>query len=382
MRLSVKQDKIKKALKIAERVASKSTSLPILNNVLLEAKNSFLHLSATDLETGVSCSLLAKIEKEGKITVPAQVFANFVNYLPSSSTLDMELKSGVLHLSCDKTRAKINGIEAEDFPIIPEVEKGEEICLSSAIFTKGLGQVANIASTSGIKPEISGVYLHFERNLLTMVATDSFRLAEKKFTFSEPFGISKDYAVILPSKAAAFLKSVFSENESDLKIYFSPNLIMIETLVEDEEDSPRFRFVSKLIEGEYPDYKEIIPKKLSCKLIVDRSAFLNHLKRASLFASRINEVKLRFFPERDEVELFCQNPELGEHSSTLSAKLKGKETGVSFNYKFLKDGFIDIEKERIVMGLSEDEKGEDGPAVIKPVDDETYLYVVMPIQPA
>jgi len=382
MKLSIRQDKIKKALKIVEKVASKSTSLPILNNVLLEAENNFLRLSATDLETGVSCSLLAKVEKEGKITVPAQVFANFVNYLPSSSTLNIELKGGVLNLSCDKTKTKINGIEAEDFPAIPKVEEGEEIGISSAVLTKGFGQVVNIASTSGIKPEISGICLRFEKNLLTMVATDSFRLAEKKITFSEPFGISKDYTIILPSRAAAFLRSVFSENESDLKIHFSPNLIMVESFTEGEEGFPWFRFVSKLIEGEYPNYKEIIPKKLACKLVVERNVFLNHLKRASLFASRINEVKLRFFPERNEVELFCQNPELGEHSSVLAAKIEGKETEVSFNYKFLKDGFVDIEQDRIIMGLSKDDKEEDGPAVIRPIDDETYLYVVMPIQPS
>lgn len=380
MKLTLRQDKLKKALDIIERVASTSTSLPILGNVLFEVKGNFLKLSSTNLETGIHYWVRAKVEKEGKTTVPARVFSNFVNYLPSSSTLTLELKSNVLHLECGKTKTKINCLSAEEFPIIPEVEKNESVSLSSAVFSEGLSQVASIASPSSIKPEIAGVYFHFEKSLVTLAATDSFRLAEKKFTFEKPFDLSSDYEFILPGRAASFLKGVF-EDEKVVEVFFSPNLLMVE--VENEDEShPQFRFVSKLVEGTYPDYKEIVPAELDSKAKADRKEFLNHLRRASLFASRINEVKIKLFPKKKEIEVFCQNPELGEHSSVLPADISGKEAEVSFNYKFLIDGLTTVKGEEVILGLSRDEEGEDGPAVLNSPADKSYLYVVMPIQPA
>lgn len=380
MKLSILQNKLKRALNVIESITSKSPSLPILGNVLLETKGNFLKLSSTNLETGIIFWILAKIEKEGRVTVPARVFSSFINYLSSPSVLNLETKQEVLSLECGQTKTKINGLNPQDFPIIPQVEKNEQFSLKSSFLTESLSQLISIVSLSTIRPEISGIYFNLKKNILTMAATDSFRLGEKKVSLNEGLvKISKDHNLILPQRAASSIISIFGDKEEDLDVYVSSSLIMIESSME-ERDHPKIQFISKLIEGEYPKYQEIIPHKLKTESIIERKEFLSQLKRASLFTSRINEVKLKFSPKA-KVEVFCQNPDLGEYSSVFPGEIKGAESEVSFNYKFLLDGLSNIRKTKISFGLSGNREAEEGPAILKPVDDKTYLYVVMPIQP-
>lgn len=378
MKLTILQNKLKQGLGYVEKVSIKSPTLPILSNVLLEAKSNFLKLSATNLEMGIHYWILAKVEKEGKIPVLANVFTNFINYLPQSSLL-IEKQQNDLEVSYQGTKSKIRGLNPEDFPIIPKVEKEEKVSIRSSILCQGLSQIINIASFSTIRPEISGIYFLFQKNLLTLAATDSFRLGEKKIFFKTSLDISSEYSFILPQKAALFLVSVLGERDEDIFLYFSPNLVMFEVLME-EIGHPRIQFVSKLIEGEYPKYKEIIPEKSKAETVFNRKEFLTQIKTAGLFAGRINEVKLGFDPEAQKVKISCQDPELGEHSSEIAAQVKGEKSEISFNYKFLLDGLQGIKTEDVVFALSEARSNEEGPGVLKPVNDETYLYVVMPIQ--
>lgn len=376
MKLSIKKENLKKALAQVEKTTSRSASLPILGNIMLEAKDNMLKLSSTNLEMGTHYWLRAKVEQEGKITVPARVFTSFVNYLPSSN-VNMTLESGVLHVECGKTKTKMNGLSSEEFPIIPEVKDGESVSLSSDMFSQALDQVSSIASTSSIKPEISGVYLNISKGEMVMTATDSFRLGEKKIKFKKPLELSKSYSIILPQETAGFLKGALGEEKGEFKLYLSSNLVMVDLL---EGEETKMRFVSKLIDGEYPNYKEIIPKETKIQSKVVRSNFVNQLRQASIFASRINEVKIQIDPKKEEVGIFCQNHDLGEYTSSFSAEITGDEAEVSFNYKFLLDGLSMSTGDEVILGLSGD-MGSDGPATIKSVDDDSYVYVVMPIQP-
>ncbi len=380
MKLSILQNKLKEALSSIERIASKSPSLPILGNVLLEAKGNFLKLSATNLETGINFWLLAKIEKEGRITVPAHIFANFISLLPSS-TINIKEDKGILSIECEGTKTRINGLSPEDFPIIPKIETEEKVSLSSLSLSQGLSQIINVSSISSIKPEISGIHFSFQKDCLTIAATDSFRLGEKKILFKKSVDISKEYSFILPHKSASLFTTIFGEKDIPISICFSPNLVMFESLVK-EDGQPKIELISKLIEGEYPEYQEIIPRSFKTKAIINRKDFLLHLKAASIFASRINEVKIKFLPDNQKIEIFCQNPELGEHSSVFSSEIEGRDTEVSFNYKFLLDGLLSVGGEKVFFALSEDGNNEDGPAILKDSLDETYLYVAMPIQAA
>jgi DNA polymerase-3 subunit beta len=214
-----------------------------------------------------------------------------------------------------------------------------------------------------------------------MAATDSFRLGEKKFLSETPFG-EKEYSFILPQKTCKEIINIFGEKEGKLKIYFSPNQIMFESSMK-EIPHPQIQLVSRLIEGEYPNYQEIIPKKYQTQIILERNELLNQIKLASLFSGKINEVKIKVDPKNQKLEIFSQNPELGEYQSFLPAQIKGEEVEISFNHRFLIDGLLNItptslKSLEIIFELN----GEDGPAVLKPLNDQTYLYVVMPIKGA
>lgn len=377
MKLKILQNKLKQGLNIVEKITTRSTTLPILNNVLLKAEKNFLELASTDLEIGIRFWILAKIEQEGSITIPMKVLSNFVNLLKPSS-LDLEVKNQILHIEDEETKSQIKGFDSKDFPIIPKIEKQDIALLPCNDICQGLSQIMGICSPSTIRPEISGVHFAIQKQLVKMAATDSFRLGEKTIYFKEPVSLSKDYKLILPQKTVSHLVSVFGDKDS-FTAHFSPNLIMFETQML-ETEHPKIQLVSKLIEGEYPNYEEIIPKQYKTESEIEKEEFLKQLKTAGIFAGRINEVKIGFDPQMQKIKIFCQNPDLGEHLSYLSAKIKGEKKEISFNYKFLLDGLESIKSKRISFFLSEERENEEGPALLKPIGDETYLYVVMPIQ--
>ena len=278
-----------------------------------------------------------------------------------------------MSLECENYKTKINGASADDFPIIPSTKEGEIITVESASFCSALNQILNIPSSSMVRPEISGIYFSFQSNVIKMVATDSFRLAEKKlFLKTAP---SKEYALILPQSAAKEIVNIFGEKEGELKIYLSPNQIFFEYLMT-EVPHPKIQFTSRLIEGEFPNYQEIIPKKYETSLCLSKEEFLNQVKLASLFSGRINEVRLKVDPKKEKVEVSSQNPDLGEYKSELDGKIKGKEISIAFNHRFLIEGIQGIKSKEIIIEMS----GEEGPAVLKPVGVEDYLYIIMPIK--
>jgi len=374
MKLEILQENLKKGLNIVEKISSKSLSLPILNNILVSTEKNFLNLAATDLEIGINWWTLTKIEQEGKITVPARLFSSFVNLLPNKK-ISIKIEDNTFFLEYNNHKSQIKGISAEEFPIIPKIEQGEFIIIDSFSLCQSLNQVADIAVPSTTRPEISGIYFLFQKDLVTMVATDSFRLGEKKIFLKNNSNLKQDYFLILPQRAAKEIINIFGERKGDLKIYFSPNQIMFELPME-ETPHPQIQLVSRLIEGEYPNYQEIIPPKHTTQLILDKNEFLNQIKTASLFGGKINEIKIKTDSDKKEVEIFSQSPEIGKHQSFISGKIKGEPVEISFNHRFLLDGLLNIKSSEVIFELN----GDSGPGLLKPVGDESYLYVVMPIK--
>jgi len=373
MKISILQEKLKEGLNIIERISSKSLTLPILNNILISGEKNFLNLAATDLEIGINWWALTKIEKQGKITIPSRLFFNFINLLPNKK-INLENKNNNLLIECEDYKTQIKGLSAEEFPIIPKVDQGESISIEVPSFCQGLNQIADIAVPSTTRPEISGLYFSFQKNLITIAATDSFRLGEKKIFFKEA-PLKGEYNLIIPQKTAKELVNIFSEKQGEIKMYFSPNQVMFEYLME-ETPHPQIQVVSRLIEGEYPNYQEIIPKKYTTQLILNKNEFLNQVKTASLFSGKVNEIKIKTDPGDKKVNISSQSPDIGDYQSSISVKIKGEPVEVSFNHRFLLDGLSSIRSSEIVFELS----GDSGPGVLKPVGDDTYLYVVMPIK--
>lgn len=375
MKVAILKEKLNKGLSIVERITGRNLTLPILNNVLISTEENFLKLSTTDLELGISYWNPARIEEKGKITIPVKILSGFVSLLDEEK-LTMEVKDRVLFLKAEKYKTQIKGLEARDFPIIPEVTAENWLELESLSFSQGIMQVIDFCALTQVRPELSGIYFSFQKDQLKMVATDSFRLAEKTLIFgSSQEGLVSPQSFILPRNAARELVNIFSEQNSKIKLYISPSQIMVESYFE-ETKTPQARLVSRLIEGEYPNYEEVIPKEFKTQLVISKEQFLNQIKSASLFSGRTNEVKLVVNPKKEEVAVFSQNVDLGETQSSLPAKIQGEEATVCFNYKFLAEGISQIRTGEVVLELN----GQDGPGVLKPADDTSFLYVIMPIK--
>lgn len=375
MKLSILKENFLNGLNITNRATSKSITLPILNNILLSAEKNFLKLSATDLELGVKYWSLAKVEKEGSIVVPSKFLINLINFI-SDQKINLEVKNNILYVEGKNHKSQIKGLNGEEFPIIPEIKNDKFLEINGKTLSEGLSQVVDTASSSQTRPEIEGVYFSLKKDLMEMVATDSFRLAERKIDLTKnPF--NQSMSLIVLQKTIREVINIFGEKEEKLKIYFSPNQIMIESKMA-ETNHPQVQITSRLIEGEYPNYKEIIPKEFKTQLILQRQEFLSQIKTASLFSGKINEVKLKADPSQGVIEVSSQNPDLGQSKSQIKGKTKGEKIEASFNHRFLVGGLSSINSKEIVFELN----GEDGPGVLRPADGKDFIYVVMPIKSA
>ena len=375
MKLLILSNNLKEGVEVTSRLTQKSISLPILSNILLQTEKNFLKISSTDLEIGIKFWSLAKIEREGQITIPGKILFNLISSLSEEKIL-LETKDSILKIQGENFETKILGQEAQDYPIIPEL-KDSFIEIDNSTFIQALSLVADITAITQIRPELSGVYLVFEKDKIIMAASDSFRLAEKQIIFQEENSGLEKQAIILPQKTARELINILGEKEGKLKIYFSSNQVMFEIEIP-ETSHPQVQITSRLIEGSYPNYKEIIPQQFQTQIILNRSEFLDQIKRASLFTGKINEIQLQILPKKGQIEIFSQNPELGEQKSLLFGKIEGEKLKISFNYRFLMDGLLKIKTSEVIFQLS----SEEGPALLKSIDDETYFYIVMPIKPS
>jgi DNA polymerase-3 subunit beta len=370
MKLKILKETLVKGLEAVSKVSLKKLSLPILSNCLIEAEKNLIKISATNLESGIIWWGLAKTEEAGKVCVDTKFFFNVVSNL-KEETISLESENNLLKIEDKTVSLKIKGVNPEDFPIIPQKDFLEKISINSKKFCDSLNKIVNIPSPSLGRPEISGIYFSFEKETLKLVATDSFRLAEKKIPLLTPS--SKTYSLILPQTAAKEILGIFGKEEGEINFYFSPNQIFIESLAT-EFPHPKILFTSKLIEGEYPNYQEIIPKKFKTKVHLDKAEFLSQIKTASFFSGKINEVKLNINKKEGRIEILSQNPDYGEFKSQIFPKIEGEDISISFNYRFLIDGVSSIDEKEFDFLFTEPE----GPAILKP--SEEYFYILMPIK--
>ncbi len=372
MKIEVLKENLKTNISIIERIVGKNLSLPILNNVLMNIEDSFLSLISTDLEIAIKVWMLVKIIDKGKVVVPAKFLSSFISSLPNEKIV-MESVGQNLHIQCGNLKTQIQGNNSEDFPLIPEFKDVEFLMVDSRRICQGISQVIDLTSQSQSRPEISGIYFSFLKNQIKIVATDSFRLGEKTIHMDEP--IKKEHSFILPQKAAREIINILENKDVLVKIYFSQNQALFELPMK-EVDHPQVQLTSRLIEGEYPNYQDIIPSQFKTHVTVKRDEFLNHIKTASLFSGKVNEIKISVNKDKQEVQIFAKSQDVGENTSSLSAKIEGESIETSFNHKYIVDGILNIKSSEILFDISK----EDGPCILRPVGDSSYLYVVMPIK--
>jgi len=371
MKIICLQENFKKGLNIVQNITGKNLTLPILNNILLNAEKKQLKLSTTDLEMAIISKIPCKIEKEGNITLPAKTLVNFINNLPNKK-IEINLKDNIIHLKCENYKSSINGLNAKDFPIIPKIKNNPILEISSLKFKDGLEQIINFVSFSDIRPEISGIFLDWGLDKkIKFVATDSFRLGEKLVGLKNN-RIRKDdlSSIILPYKTAQELIRIISNQEEEgiVQISIENNQILF--------NLSETQVISRIIEGNYPRYQQLIPQQFETTVLIKREELVKAIKISSFFSSKINDVRLRINTKKSLIEVFAQDIELGENLSELKAEIQGKDLEIIFNYKYILDGLNSINTEKAILRFN----GETSPGIIKPEKETDFTYIVMPIK--
>jgi len=368
MKLKVVQENLLNALLKVCRISSTKTNLAILQNVLLEAEDNSLKLSTTNLEMAIKTKIRAKVEEKGKTTVPSQIFLNYVNLL-DKATLEIQQVGEELIIKSKKSQTKIRTIPAEEYPIIPKTEKNIKFQISGELFKKALKQVNFTASPTETRIEISGIYLKFhspKENELTLVGTDSYRLAEKVVPKVKTTTKGK-INIIVPVKSLIDLDKIISNGT--IEIYPSENQILF--------IDQNTEIISRTIIGNYPDYKQIIPQSFLTKVIINKDKLIKAIKTASLFSrTGINDINLKIQSDNNKIIISSVNNQIGETRTELDADVKGDDNEVAFNYHYLLEGIINMPGEEIVLKIIDQES----PVMITSPVDKNYLYLVMPIK--
>lgn len=367
MKLICTQENLNFGLSLVSHLATRSTNLPILNNVLLKAEKNELKLITTNLEIGIKLNVRGKIEKEGTFTVNAKLLTDYINLLPKEN-ITIELEETTLNLKCQNYQTQIKGLEASEFPLLPEVEKKQQLTLKTDDLKNALSRVAFCAALDEARPEISGVLFKINEQQLIITATDSYRLAEMKLTIVDSKTPINQF--IVPLKTVNELQRIlFSQQDKNLNIYFNENQVLFEV--------DNVELISRLIEGQYPDYEQIIPQQYKTKGKIKVADFIQAVKSASLFCKPgINDVKLTLIPSKGELVVLSSNANLGENITNLNMEIEGEENEIVFNYRFLLDGLNNLNQENLTFEITNNSI----PGVFRPVGEEEYLYIIMPIR--
>ena len=374
MKIFSLQENLKQGLALVSHVAGKNINLPILNNVLIKAGAGKIRLMATNLEIGIISTGRGKIETEGAFTVNAKIISDCVGLL-SNKKIELNQTNNDLAVSCENYQVKIKGQSAEEFPLIPEVDRKNYFSAQAGAVKGAISQVIFATLLSEARLELSGVLFVFSGNSLTIVATDSYRLAEKKIQIKS--NNEEEKRVIVPAKTLQELLRVLSvnlddeveENNKEIKFYLSDNQILF--IYGSTE------LVSRLVEGQYPDYQQIIPTTSKTKIIIDRQELIRAVKIASLFSKTgINDINLDFPLSKNQVVVSSISGQTGENITKLEAKVTGDENSLVVNYRYLLEGLSNVEKEMIKIEVIDGNT----PCLVRPEQDESYLYIIMPIK--
>jgi DNA polymerase-3 subunit beta len=372
MRLSCTKENLTKALSLVSGAAGKNINLPILSNVLFKVDSQKAELISTNLELAIVVNLRSKIETPGSFTVPAKTLTDFVGLL-SDDKVDLEQKDNELIVKCGKSSTKIKGTPADEFPVVPTVEGESGFLVEAAAFRHGLTQVTPAIARNDVRPELSGVCFVFNQDRekeLVMAATDSYRLAEKRIKFLQ--GDHK-FRIIVPNHTAHEIGRILSlgsgVEEKNVRILISENQFAIHY--------NGVELVSRLVEGQYPDYTQIIPKAFRTTAVFSTSQMVKEIKAASLFTTTgVNAVNFDLVAKDQVVKIASTSTQTGEYASEIEAEVQGEDNTTLLNHRYLLDGLNNMGTAEVEMKVI----NGDSPCILAPKGDETYLYIVMPIR--
>lgn len=364
MKVVCQKEVLLEHLGLVEKVSGKNTNLPVLSCVLLIAKKGRLVLRATNLELGIEATIPAKVEEEGVVAVPASVFYSTISSTYGSAVVTLEVANNNLLISTTTSKTLVKALPCEDFPSLPSVKNPTEVVLPTEEFLRGIRAVWYSASLSSIKPELASVYVFVDGKRLFFVATDSFRLAEKHVPLQKSVEFNP---ILIPFKNIADIIRVLDHQGGDTTLHISDTQVsfLFDTIY----------ITSRLVDGTFPDYKQIIPKEKRTEAVVLKQDLVNVFKKVTVFSDRFNHVGFRVRPTKKEFTIEAENSEVGETTETLNAALSGEDLEINFNHKYVTDSFQSLSGDSVVLSFV----GLSKPVIMRSVSDSTFLYLVMPL---
>ncbi len=373
MKLSCLQQNLNKGLSIVGRAVATRSTLPITQNILLTAEPSRLKLAATNLEMATTCWIGAKVEQEGSITVPARLLIDFINSLPSDLIeITLPVKSHTVELKSGRFEARINGIDAEDFPPVPEVSGDLTTTLEANALREGIAQVSFAAAVEESRPMLTGVHCEFEGDQLTLAAADGFRLAVHKINLFAP--VEQKNTAIIPARTLNELNRLLSDQEEPVEMAMNQQKSQVCFKLKDAQ------IVSQLIQGSFPNYSQVIPESYTTRAVIDINDFLRITKISSVFARDTSGiVRLTITPGNEltpgRITASAQAEEIGSNVSEADALVEGEEAKIAFNVKYLGDVLNVVHQAQVALEVTT----PSSPGVIRPIGVDNYVHVIMPM---
>jgi DNA polymerase III subunit beta len=373
MKVTVLQENLARGLSIVSRAVSPRSTLPVLANVLIASDEGRLRLSATNLEMGITCWIGAKIEEEGSTTVPARTLADLVGTMPDPQvSLTLNTQNQTLNVRSGSSTNDIKGIDAQEFPPLPVPDFDDAILISMTDFKEMIHQVAFAASTDEARPVLMGVLVLVDGDKVTMAAADGFRLSVRSATLSAAAPAS--VSAIIPARALSELARIASDGEQTVQMVIPKGRGQVVFRVKDAE------LVSQLIDGTFPDYQQIIPRSHKSRTLVSTGSLLKACRQAEIFARegsnvvRLN-IKTNGEMQPGEVEISAHSEETGSNETLVEATVDGIPLLIAFNVKYLREVLEVVKSPNVAIETS----APNAPGVVRPVGDDNFLHVIMPM---
>lgn len=378
MKLVCTQENFKKAVSIVDKITAKQITLPILKNILLETKDGRLIFSATNLEIGIIVKIGAKIEREGKIAIPSKLISDFILNLPQEENIEIDLNGQILNINCGKYKAKINCLDSEDFPIIPERKNEAQFDIGNLKMRDIINKSLSSVSLNDIRVEFTGINLIFDESKIYFASTDSFRLNEYGVEIKENDNYKdiKNTEVIIPAETMRELNKILHNSDENSKVVVTIENNQVFFDIDD------IKMVSRLINGKYPPYKQIIPEAFKTEVMINKNELLQAIKIASVFTKKTDGEINIFIGDDNKVLVKSQLQESGENQVELSIEKVGENQDFILNPRYLIDGLSVMDSETIKIMIND----AISPIVIKMVNEKdkkvlnNFIYIIMPIR--
>jgi DNA polymerase III subunit beta len=363
------QEHLARGLSIVSRAVSSRSTLPVLANVLLKTEDGGLKLTATNLEIGITYWVPGKIETDGATTVPAKLLTDLVNSLPAGDKVDLELGPGdSLHIRSGRFETHVKGIEADEFPAIQTAGERPTTRVAQNVLRRALNETAFAAASDEARPILTGVLAKFEGNQLTLAAADNYRIAVKTIDILDAV---PETSVVIPARALNELARVLADVDDPVEIVLASGRNQVLFHLDGID------LVSRLIDGQFPNYQQVVPKEHSTRAVLDREELLRAVRPAALIAHEsANIVKLQIGANGEAGITVSANAEVGDHVGQVEAAVEGDGTTIAFNARYLADVLTNVDADQFALELN----GPLSPGVFKPVGDDHYIHVVMPVR--